>query len=257
MAQAKALLGQGLYYVGFTVLAVVGLLLLTVVAVAMRPLLMIGFCVALVCCAALYYFSPAFRQWYDSVGEREVKLSGLRLATNVAVHPNHGWVRTQPGNVVTTGADDLVQATLGPVERVELPAVGNRVEQGDPLFCLRRAGRSVDVRSPVSGIVIGRNEALVEHPELVNAEPFAAGWAVRLQLDKAREDGQRLLRGKLARTWFRQETDRLLHLLVSPGAATPTSPDGGTVVDELYRHIDENEWATLSETFFGAGAKGA
>lgn len=248
MRQVKNWLGNGLCVAGFALLAIVGLALFAVVAVAMRPVLIVGLLVTGLACAALCYFSPGFRDWFETVGEWRIGYKGLHLVTDVAVHPSHSWARIEPQDV-TVGADDLVQAALGPVEQVELPPVGSRVEQGDRLFCLRRGGRSVEVRAPVSGTVASRNEALADRPGLVNEGPFDEGWAVRLRPDNVSKERQLLLQGKTARDWFRKEIDRLIGAVLAEEAPTAAA-DGGTLVRDLYRQIDDSTWKRLTETFF-------
>lgn len=249
MGQIVTWLRSSLCVAGFALLAIVGLALLAVVAVAMRPLLIVGLFVTGLACAALCYFSPGFREWFRTAGEWQIGYKGLRLVTDVAVHPGHSWARIAPEDV-TVGADDLVQAALGPVEHVELPPVGSRVEQGDRLFSLRRGDRSVEVRAPISGTVASRNEALVDRPELVNQGPFDQGWAVRLRVGNVGKERQLLREGKQAREWFRKEIDRLIGTVLAGEAPTSAAADGGTVVRDLYRHIDESTWKKLTEAFF-------
>jgi predicted MFS family arabinose efflux permease len=55
--------------VGFVLLAIVGLLLFVVLAVAIRPLLMLGLVAGVVVSCLLSYFSPSFRRWFESVGQ--------------------------------------------------------------------------------------------------------------------------------------------------------------------------------------------
>lgn len=250
MAHVADWLKSGLLLLGFALVAITAFALFAVLAIAMRPLLIVGLVLAAAAAVVLSIFSPAFRDWFEAAGERQTHHSGLRLATDVAVHPNHSWARMSPKDV-TVGADDFVQATLGPVEAVELPAVGRRFEQGDRLFSLRRGDRSVAVRAPVSGTVIACNESLVDQPGTVNEAPFTRGWAVRLRPQRGRTEGKRLLRGKQARGWFRGEIDKLMTTVLADEALAPALPDGGTLTGELYRHIDDLAWTELTETFFG------
>jgi hypothetical protein len=121
---------------------VVGLLalpLIVVLALVLRPLLMAALIATAIAGIALSFFSPAFRRWFDALGQRQMCYNGLRLAKDIAVHPNHSWARLASRDVVV-GADDLVQATLGPVEGVELPDVGSYVRQGERLFSCNGAG---------------------------------------------------------------------------------------------------------------------
>ncbi len=237
---------------GFMIAGAVGLLvvafpLIFLLFFTMRFVLVIGGGVALMGAALAYAFSPAVRDWLKIQGEQQFSYNGLRLATNIAVHPSHSWARIEPEDVVV-GADDFVQATLGPVEAVELPPLGSRMDQGGRAFSLRRGNRKVDVRAPISGTVVACNEKLLDRPQLVNEEPFAAGWAVRLQGDNVREDRRLLLRGKRARSWFREEIDRLIGTSLSEDALMPSLPDGGALVNALYLQIDDEAWKKLRET---------
>lgn len=251
MKAIKDWLQDGLQCIGMMLVGMAALLLLIAVGVAMRPLLIVGFLVAGLGCLVASYFSPTFREWFKSAGEWQVNLKGLRFATDIAVYPSHSWARIGTDNV-SVGADDLVQAALGPVEAVDLPAVGSHVEQGDRLFSLKRGDRRVEVRAPVSGTVVNRNESLLEHPELVNEGPFGEGWAVRLQADNVRKDRRRLMQGSRARHWFDQEIDRLIGTVHSGGTVMSSLPDGGVLVPDLHRQIDDTTWKKLSETFFEA-----
>jgi len=135
------------------------------------------------------------------------------------------------------------------VEEVELPAEGCRVRQGERLFRLRHGKRMVDVRAPLSGTVLGCNAALRGRPELINDDPFARGWVVRLRSDYLREDQRRLLRGKKARTWFCSAVDRVVGLLSSENATAALS-DRDALRGSLYQRIDDVAWHQLTNTVF-------
>ena len=135
---------------------------------------------------------------------------------------------------------------------MDLPRPGQHVEQGEPLFDLRHGERTVAVRSPISGTVVGTNHALRLDPTLVNQAPFTAGWAVRVQGDQAKEDSRKLFRGKGARAWFRHEVDRLLTVVTPASVVGAALPDGGVFSTELYAQIDDLTWQRLSRSFFGA-----
>ena len=176
---------KALVLVGGLLLVPLGLLVLMVFAVIARPLFVIAMVVAVVA-AVVTAFNPRFRRWLDTKLDEQVQYKGLRLACNSALHSSHSWACMLPRGVLV-GADDLVQAALGPVERVDLPAIGQRVEQGDPLFVLRRGDRSLEVRAPITGTVLARNELLSERPGAVNEDPFREGWVVRLRADNVAE----------------------------------------------------------------------
>lgn len=239
---------------GGTMLAVVVLFpVLGVLAFTLRAGIFAGLLAAFLVGLAVYAVSPRFRAWLGlQVDPRPVVYSGLTLAPQVALSPAHAWARIDGGEV-TVGADDLMQSVLGPVDHVDLPPVDSRVRRGESLFRLHHGGRSVDVASPVSGTVIHTHDGLVYDPQSINRSPFEEGWAVRLQGEGLRREKRDLLRGDAARTWFRGEVDRLLTSLI-PAGAVPTLPDGGVLVSDLHRAIDEPTWARVCDEFFTAPA---
>ena len=228
--------------------------LVAVLAFVMRAGLFAGALLMVLIGMVTFAVSPRFREWFGFQVEPGLTYNGLRLDTGVALDAGHGWARFDGGEA-TVGADDLVQAVLGPVDEVELPYLGARVRRGEPLFRLRRGERSVVVASPITGTVVHANPELADSPRLVNEEPFAQGWAVRLGCDDAKLDRGVLLRGGPARGWFRGEVDRLLgDLLGAPGdtalAAVPVLPDGGELVEGLHRYIDDDAWERICAGFF-------
>jgi glycine cleavage system H protein len=101
----------------------------------------------------------------------------------------HEWIMPDG----TVGITDFAQDALGDVVFVDLPEVGRRLEQG-AVFGVVESVKSVsDLFSPVTGTVVAVNEALKEKPEVVNQDPYGAGWLVRVQADGAVEAGGPLL----------------------------------------------------------------
>lgn len=90
----------------------------------------------------------------------------------------HEWVR-EPGETegsVRIGITDFAQDALGDIVYVQLPEVGLPVTAGEPVGELESTKSVSDVYAPLSGEVVARNEALDGAPELVNSDPYGAGW---------------------------------------------------------------------------------
>ncbi len=90
----------------------------------------------------------------------------------------HEWVRT-PGETagsVRIGITDYAQDALGDIVYVQLPEVGESVTSGAAVGELESTKSVSDVYSPVTGEVSARNDALDATPELVNSDPYGAGW---------------------------------------------------------------------------------
>ena len=101
---------------------------------------------------------------------------------------SHEWVRVS-GDTATVGITDHAQHELTDVVFVELPAVGRKLNAGDPCAVVESVKTASDIYSPVSGEIVATNQAVVDDPALVNREPFAAGWFFKVKLANAGELG--------------------------------------------------------------------
>ena len=90
----------------------------------------------------------------------------------------HEWVRS-PGETegaVRVGITHYAQDALGDIVYVSLPEVGETVTGGQTCGELESTKSVSDVYAPVSGEVVARNDGLDATPELVNSDPYGAGW---------------------------------------------------------------------------------
>ncbi|HSY94768.1 MAG TPA: glycine cleavage system protein GcvH [Steroidobacteraceae bacterium] len=98
---------------------------------------------------------------------------------------SHEWVRREhgdaPNGTVTIGISDHAQSALGDLVFVEVPDVGRAVSAGEACAVVESVKAASDVYSPVSGKVIAGNAALAAQPELLNQDPYGAGWLFRVQ----------------------------------------------------------------------------
>ena len=98
---------------------------------------------------------------------------------------DHEWIKVER-NVITIGVTDYGQKKLREVVYVELPTVGQRVEEGEAIATLESVKASAEVYTPASGRVIEVNSKLVDSPELVNDDPYGDGWIARIELEEER-----------------------------------------------------------------------
>ena len=112
------------------------------------------------------------------------------LPTDLKYTKSHEWVRAQKDGTVTIGITDHAQDLLGDMVFVEVPDVGRTLKAGEACAVVESVKAASDVYSPISGAVAEANEALSGSPELVNNEPYAAGWIMVLKpSDTAELDG--------------------------------------------------------------------
>jgi glycine cleavage system H protein len=98
----------------------------------------------------------------------------------------HEWAK-QDGNEVVVGITDFAQAQLGDVVYVELPRIGDQVEQMKVMGVIESVKAASDLYSPVTGEVVAVNEGTVNEPQKVNDSPYDEGWLIRVRPDDAAE----------------------------------------------------------------------
>ena len=98
----------------------------------------------------------------------------------------HEWIAVE-GNEGTVGITYHAQAELGDVVYVELPAVGDHLEAGQPFGTIESVKAVSELYAPVSGEVTGVHEELLDQPELVNEDPHGAAWMVMVSMADSSE----------------------------------------------------------------------
>jgi glycine cleavage system H protein len=104
---------------------------------------------------------------------------------------DHEWVKLD-GDVATVGVTDFAANQLGDVVFVDLPQVGRVVDQFATFGVVESVKAVSDLYAPVSGEVVEVNGDLGSKPELVNSDPFGAGWMIKVRVAEAGQVGELL-----------------------------------------------------------------
>ncbi len=94
---------------------------------------------------------------------------------------NNTWLRIDKANTVTVGVTSVLSAVAGRFVRAGLKPVGSSMERGQSLGTLESERFVGPVPSPVTGLLIDRNERIVAQPKTVNVSPYETGWIARLR----------------------------------------------------------------------------
>jgi glycine cleavage system H protein len=94
----------------------------------------------------------------------------------------HEWVRSGAEGVVRFGITHYAQDALGDIVFVTLPEVGAEVTAGEPCGEVESTKSVSDIFAPVSGTVVGRNDAAETSPETLNSDPYGSGWIAEVRV---------------------------------------------------------------------------
>ena len=96
---------------------------------------------------------------------------------------SHEWARLEADGTITIGISDHAQQALGDLVFAEVPEAGRRITAGEACAVVESVKAASDVYSPVSGEVVAANSDLGGQPELINQDPYGAGWLMRIRPD--------------------------------------------------------------------------
>ncbi|MCJ1672869.1 MULTISPECIES: glycine cleavage system protein GcvH [unclassified Rathayibacter] len=106
----------------------------------------------------------------------------MAVPTELQYTSDHEWILVE-GETATVGITAYAADKLGDVVFVELPEAGTRVEGGSVVGEIESTKSVGELFAPVDGEVLETNAAVVDSPELVNADPFGDGWLIKVRFD--------------------------------------------------------------------------
>ena len=103
-----------------------------------------------------------------------------KLPTDLKYTKSHEWVRAEADGTLTVGITDHAQEALGDIVFLELPETGRNVAAGEACAVIESVKAASDIYAPAAGEVVAANEAVLDAPECVNADAYAA-WLFRIK----------------------------------------------------------------------------
>jgi len=100
----------------------------------------------------------------------------------------HEWVRGTSATTFQIGITDFAQGALGDIVYIQLPKVGQSVTSGAVCGEVESTKSVSEIYSPLTGIVKSVNPALDANPELLNQDPYVAGWIAEIEISAAPSD---------------------------------------------------------------------
>lgn len=98
----------------------------------------------------------------------------------------HEYIRLE-GEIATIGISAFAVDQLGDIVFLELPAVGGTLEKGEAFGTVESVKAVEDLKAPVTGTVVERNDAIVESPENLAEDAYGAGWLLKVRVDNPSE----------------------------------------------------------------------
>ncbi len=105
----------------------------------------------------------------------------MNIPENLYYTNDHEWIKVE-GNTGIIGITDFAQHQLGDIVFVDIATLGETLAEGDTFGTIEAVKTVSDLFMPVDSEVVEFNEALNDEPELVNKDPYGAGWIIKVKI---------------------------------------------------------------------------
>ncbi len=133
-----------------------------------------------------------------------IKMSNEKyiVPENLYYTKEHEWLKID-NTMATVGITDYAQKALHEIVFVDLPEVGKRVKQMEPIGTVESVKAVSEIYTPISGKIIQINDKLTENPEFVNQDPYGKGWIAKIQPENINEEIKNLMDSKAYRDYLK------------------------------------------------------
>jgi glycine cleavage system H protein len=110
----------------------------------------------------------------------------MNFPDNLKYTKDHEWISVQ-GNIGTIGVTDYAQGELGDVVFIDIDPNKSNVKLGDSIGTIEAVKTVSDIYSPCTGKIVEINKEIQTRPEVVNTDPYALGWIVKIEISNPSE----------------------------------------------------------------------
>jgi glycine cleavage system H lipoate-binding protein len=178
--------------------------------------------------------------------------SGFHVARDHYYHYGHTWARVEYGGRVRIGIDDFASRLLGPQDKIEIPGLGEDLNQNRPSAVLERKGNQAPTLSPIDGKIVAINHKALKKTDMVNKDPYGEGWLMVIQPASLRNNLKNLFFGDESLAWIDDEYFRLQGIIgevLGEETQYKMAATGGEALHDIYGEIPEIGWDRLVNSF--------
>jgi glycine cleavage system H lipoate-binding protein len=177
-----------------------------------------------------------------------LKTAGFQVPEGYNFHPGHTWVIDEGRQNARVGIDAFAGNLFGKIDSIELSDLNRWVRQGQKLCTVTREGQSIDLLSPIEGVMTSVNHEVLKNPNLVIDDPYKNGWLCVVKAPEIATNVKNLLQGTIVVPWMQNSLARIGAMVqqLTPALAQ----DGGLPVKGLLFQVDPSAREQLVKEFF-------
>jgi len=172
---------------------------------------------------------------------------GFEIPQGYCFHLGHMWAMKEGTDDARVGVDRFVTNLMGKIDHIDLRGADRWVRQGQKLITLSGGGASLDLLSPVEGLVTAINHDALREPSLVADDPYQNGWIAIVKSPDFKINRRNLIQGSMVAPWMQNNLSRLNAML----STTPAlAQDGGGPIRGLLPRLTPELRQKVEKEFF-------
>jgi glycine cleavage system H protein len=179
----------------------------------------------------------------------------LKVPQGIFYSRNHTWAYLEKSGTAKVGLDDLLLHITGEVKIRQLKNPGESVKKGDLLAEMDQNGKTLNIFSPISGIILNSNPALNTNSELLNEDPYGKGWIYDIKPSNWVAEIPSFYMAEDATAWFKKELEHYKDFLAlnmrkySPETSMIVLQDGGELSENSLSDLPNEFWQDFQKEF--------
>jgi glycine cleavage system H lipoate-binding protein len=177
--------------------------------------------------------------------ERE---NGVQIPQGYCFHPGHTWVSKEGPELARVGIDRFAANLIGKIDRIDVVGENRWVRQGQKLMTIVSGDSSVDLLSPVEGVVTALNKEALRDVEMVSRNPYEQGWIAMIKSPELAINQRNLVQGPMVAPWMQNSLTRLNGMVAQ--LAPTMAADGGVPMAGLLMRVNPSVREKIAREFF-------
>lgn len=173
---------------------------------------------------------------------------GFSIPQDYSFHPGHTWVMKEADENTRIGLDSFAANVIGKIDHIETVGPNRWIRQGQKIATITSGGVSIDLMSPVEGVITATNQDLLLEPALASRDPYKNGWLAIIKSPDFEINQKNLVQGAMVAPWMQNNITRLnaMTAQLSPALAQ----DGGMPLSGLLGQVTPEVRQKLLKEFF-------
>ena len=173
---------------------------------------------------------------------------GVSIPQGYCFHPGHTWMLREGADMARIGLDGFAANLIGQIDRIEVVGENRWVRQGQKIVTLHSGDTSIDLVSPVEGVIMSINHDAIGDPKVIVRDPYEKGWVFTIKSPDLPVNQKNLVQGGMVAPWLQNSVTRLNSMVAE--LAPAMAADGGVPVAGLITRVAPEIRQKLLKEFF-------